>query len=140
SDDPDSPAKAVALTGTGLVAPDVDPSPTSLSATINIPGSMNRTLTLHNNGGSDLSFVVGTQITASAMEVHESVDLGKGEPDGRPGILGSGGPDVFGYTWRDSDDPNGPAFDWVDITGIGTPITFATGDDANTTAIPMGFS
>lgn len=51
----------------------------------------------------------------------------------------SGGPDAYGYTWRDSNDPNGPAFDWVDITTVGTPITGLTDDNASG-FITMGMS
>ncbi len=27
-----------------------------------------------------------------------------------------GGPDTYGYIWRDSNDPQGPAYSWIDIT------------------------
>ena len=53
-------------------------------------------------------------------------------------MLGNGGPDAFGYRWIDSDDPLGPAFDWVDITASGTPIPF-TGDDQNQGPFPLPF-
>jgi hypothetical protein len=138
SDDPDTPVLTLDLNGTGVIAPDIGSTPASLSATLNIPDAETQTLTLHNTGGSDLNFVLGTVMTPSAVAVYEDLALGKEEPDPRAGILGSGGPDVFGYTWRDSDDPTGPVFDWVDITGVGTQLPL-TGDDSNLTGVPVGF-
>jgi subtilisin family serine protease len=140
SNDPDSPNSVVSLSGSGLIAPDVDPQPASISQTLLIPGTASQTLTLHNLGGSDLDFVVGTLLTAATAPSYEALELGKEEPDPRPGVLGSGGPDVFGYRWADSDEAGGPAFDWVDITALGTPVPFTSGDDNNVQGIPIGFS
>ena len=38
-----------------------------------------------------------------------------------------GGPDAFGYSWFDSDDPAGPAFDWQELSPDGTVL--GAGDD-----------
>jgi len=36
---------------------------------------------------------------------------------------GRGGPDAFGYVWRDNNEGDGPRFHWNDIRGIGTAVT-----------------
>jgi hypothetical protein len=119
-----------------VIPPDV--GVVTRSSTLPIPDSETHTLTIANTGGSDLDFVAGTVLTASSVPIYEEAVLGKDDTDPRPGLLGNGGPDMFGYTWRDSDDPGGPMFDWVDLTTIGTPISL-TGDDANQAGVLIGF-
>lgn len=40
----------------------------------------------------------------------------------------SGGPDTYGYTWKNNQDANGPVYNWKDIKSIGTQI-IGFGDD-----------
>lgn len=48
-----------------------------------------------------------------------------------------GGPDDFGYTYRDSAQPDGPAYKWVEIDGIGTAVLLD--DDDHDGPFPIGF-
>ena len=66
----------------------------------------------------------------------------KGSDDPRIGFpveKNGGGPDVFGYFWIDSDEPGGPAFDWVDVSGSGTDVIAALSDDNFGGPYQLGF-
>ena len=39
-----------------------------------------------------------------------------------PAAKAAGGPDGWGYTWVDSDEAGGPAYEWIDITNDGIPL------------------
>lgn len=148
SDDPVNPVLAMPVTGVAIDPPIAAWSPSSFSEALNVGDVVHRTLHLENNGASDLTFdnafrlLGGNQVT-----VYDELILEKqGEeidalPDPRPGILGAGGPDMYGYTWKDSDESGGPTFSWVDISGVGTQIDFGGYcDDCSEGPFPIGFS
>ena len=132
--------------GTTLGAPDA--AATACRSSACSPGQQaDQTLTLTNTGEGTLDFTIPPPLLVFAAlqpppgPGQPTLDLAKGEADprlGEPVLAGSGGPDAFGYRWMDSDDPGGPAFAWVDITGVGTPLGF-TGDDQNLGPFPIGF-
>ncbi|MDD4050449.1 MAG: trypsin-like peptidase domain-containing protein [candidate division Zixibacteria bacterium] len=75
-------------------------------------------------------------------EGFDDYDQTKGIEDTRQGYAvdkNAGGPDQFGYFWVDSDDPDGPVFEWADISATGTDVIGGLTDDSYTGPIAIGF-
>ena len=139
SDDPDEPSLRVTLTGEGAAPPAFSAAPTALASQLLAGHLESQVVMLRNSGGAPLSFSVAANLGTERV-IYPDHELGKGEEEPGPGILGQGGPDAFGYTWKDSDDPVGPTFNWIDLTSTGTPIANLTADDQNSGPINLGFA
>ena len=75
--------------------------------------------------------LAGEQHGGNALDLRITVE-------GPGGIQSAGGgPDFFGYRWEDNIDPNGPALEWIDVSG-GTDI--GLGGDDFVAGIPLGFA
>jgi len=155
SDDPTNATGSVPLS-LHIYAPVCNIPSSSIEASM-APGDTGIVpLVISNNGPGRLSYSIGCQAfdnpksdrptIVAAVSTEEPLGYrlsGDDKGDAAAPFFAAtgkshGGPDLFGYSWIDSDDPGGPAFSWIDITATGTPVTL--GDDASAGPIDLGFT
>jgi hypothetical protein len=139
------------------MVPNISLSPDSFAVGVEANGTLNDALYVNNTGNGELNWAVETFESSKSgavfnveppsqphkMETNldQLINIPEKErPNmgwGIPPTKGQGGPDAFGYKWKDSDAAGGPVFNWVEINAVGTMIT--TGDDVNSGPFPIGF-
>jgi subtilisin family serine protease len=138
SDAEDLPMVSIPLTGSGIAPPSISVTPAFLDVKLPKGANAKRTITISNPGGAPLSYqVAGAAGDSTAVATspvygpeHYQVLADRLAPDprkGAPVVQGQGGPDGFGYSWTDSDQPGGPAFVWTDISATGKLLPIVSG-------------
>jgi hypothetical protein len=133
-----------------LFAPWIGVTPPTLEEALDFGATAVQNLTIANNGLQPLDFEIleipgsGPMAKADRTVVYGVGQTLEGEVKdatplySEPGHLdGSGGPDAFGYTFKDSFEPDGPRYEFVDISATGTPVSLQ--DDAYGGPFPIGF-
>ena len=121
SDDPDEPRLVVQVRGSAVPAPLAEIGPPFVVAALppfDRSGRV-RTLSIDNAGPGELSWAATLQDAVADVP--------------------RGGPDAFGYVFVDSDAPDGPPFEWNDISGQAVVLPLS-GDDQLSDAVPLGFA
>ncbi|MCC6475871.1 immune inhibitor A, partial [bacterium] len=88
--------------------PNAAAAPSFVSLNVDTNGTADAEVILSNSGGADLIY--------SLMFTNGSA------------VVDTGGPDAEGYRWQDSNALCGPAYSWLPISALGTPITFLTNE------------
>lgn len=145
----------VVVNGIGVDPPIAVLSPDEVSETTDAGTTVESAITLENPGNSPLIFSF-PDLAAASILADPNVQLNnteklsfegfsaiqeKGYTDTRVGspVLYSVGTDNgFGYTWIDSDEADGPVYNFTDITATGTEITTTLSGDG-TTEIALSF-
>jgi hypothetical protein len=105
-----------------------------LAAISVVPDPIHATVTLGQTGAVD---VVGTNNLAEDYPF-EFLEIALGKASAAGTVNSSGGPDPFGYTFIDSNEPGGSLYEWVDATD-GTPLGLTDDGEANVT-LPFAFN
>jgi len=144
-------------------SPSIAVNPSSLSEVLASDDSVTSQLQIDNTGLGQLNYTISiypvlnksTDFFKSLAEAglvepatreypdeYKSIAEPKGSDTylkGTPISRDAGGPDLFGNFWVDSDQQDGPQFDWIDITSSGTDISIYFDDDNHSDMLALGF-
>ena len=128
SNDPDTPEILLGVVAEAVTAPAALLPEGGLAAALPSRTSHTRikTVQVGNEGGSELDWKLTAQNllpTINAQAVGNWQQRPKGdESDNGAGsftALRSAGPDALGYRFKDSDEADGPQFEWIELTDVG---------------------
>jgi hypothetical protein len=140
------PGKALLFTterGQRYEAPEISLSQSVLNFVQNPWSTASDSIEIVNTGGSDLVYNIGSPEEVDLIPAANPVAgfnfiKGGAEPDGE--LYAGSLRDIFDYDWLDQDDPNGPLFEWRDISHNENELIFpGDPDDSSIGPFDIGF-